>query len=151
MMQFSVKTLVEQPIARVFAGFDQSLFLKLAPPFPPVKLLRFDGCAPQDQVHLRLSFIFFAQTWESLITAQHQDANEIYFIDEGVKLPFFLKKWRHKHRIVQQDAQSSWIIDEISFDTPFWLPRWLLFPSLYAMFAYRKPIYRRYFASKKAS
>lgn len=143
-MRILLKTFVSKPPAEVFAGFDEALFLRLAPPFPPVRLMRFDGCAVGDVVSLELNFIFFRNTWESHITAQATTEKEIYFIDEGVKLPFFLKHWKHKH-LIEQAGKDSCIIDDIEYKSPFWLLDYLLYPVMYLQFAYRKPIYRKFF------
>ncbi len=139
-----IPTYVRQPIEVVWAGFDETLFRKLSPPFPPATLLRFDGSLPGDEVHVELNFFFFKQTWVSLITGQHESPEEIYFVDEGIELPFFLRTWRHKHRIARRGTGSC-IIEEIEFRTPFLLMDYLLYPVLYGQFAYRKPIYRRVF------
>ncbi len=66
-MKIVVETQVEQGYLDVKAGFDQSLFLRLNPPFPPVKLLRFDGCQKGDLVSLELDFLLFRQKWKSAI------------------------------------------------------------------------------------
>ncbi|TAH18172.1 MAG: hypothetical protein EAZ08_12200 [Cytophagales bacterium] len=146
-MKISIKTPVVQDIETVWAGFNQSLFSKLAPPFPPVNLLRFDGSEQGDEVHLELNFIFFTQTWVSVITENVKTDKEIYFIDKGIKLPFFLKFWQHKHRIVKSVDMKrgihTLIIDEIEFESPF---GFLLYPALFLQFAYRKPIYRKIFS-----
>lgn len=143
-MKIIIKTKVRQDYQSVFAGFNKDLFLKLAPPFPPVKLLQFDGCEVNDIVKLELNFIFFKQTWESLIIANKATDEEIYFIDEGKKLPFFLKYWQHKHRIIKNGEQTE-IIDDILYRTPFWLMDYLMFPLMYFQFYYRKPIYKKIF------
>jgi ligand-binding SRPBCC domain-containing protein len=143
-MRFKIKTLVQQPHYQVFKGFNQELFLQLAPPFPPVKLLQFEGCKTNDWVKLELNFIFFKQIWASLIVEDKTTAEEIYFIDEGKELPFFLKFWRHRHRIVKQ-GEKTLIIDDIQFKTPFWLTDFIFFPLLYLQFAYRVPIYKKVF------
>jgi ligand-binding SRPBCC domain-containing protein len=143
-MRLSLHTAVQQSPAQVFAGFHQDLFKRLAPPFPPVKLLRFDGSKAGDTVSLELNFLLFRQRWDSFITEYYQSPQEIYFVDEGIRLPFFLKYWRHKHRIVAAPAGAV-IIDEITFKAPFLLLTWLLYPALYLQFLYRKPIYKKIF------
>jgi ligand-binding SRPBCC domain-containing protein len=146
-MKITISTPVKQSIEEVWAGFDQKLFSKLAPPFPPVRLLRFDGSEVGNEVHLELNFIVFKQIWTSLIIQNVKTDKEIYFIDEGIKLPFFLTYWQHKHRIVKIIAMKTGvhtrIIDEIEFKSPF---GFLLYPVLYLQFLYRKPIYKRIFA-----
>lgn len=144
-MKIKIKTKVKQSYQKVFEGFTKDLFLKLNPPFPPVKLLRFDGCNINDKVILRLNFIFFKQVWESLITENETKEKEIYFVDEGIKLPFFLKYWKHQH-IIKENAQGETeIIDYIQFKTPFLLSNFFFYPLLYLQFLYRKPIYRKIF------
>lgn len=143
-MNILIRTPVGQDYRQVWQGFNRDLFSALAPPFPPVRLLRFDGSLQGDEVHLELNFIFFRQKWTSLIIDQRESPAEIYFVDQGIALPFFLKSWHHRHRIVREGAGSV-IIDDITFQSPFWLLDFLLFPTLYLQFLYRKPIYRRLF------
>jgi ligand-binding SRPBCC domain-containing protein len=126
-------------------GFDRQLFLLLNPPFPPFSLLRFDGCHRGDIVEVELNFLFFRQVWKSEIVDQQMGAEEISFVDEGRQLPFFLKYWRHRHRILRWGNQSE-IVDDISYRSPFLLFDYLLYPVMYLQFAYRRPIYRKVFA-----
>jgi ligand-binding SRPBCC domain-containing protein len=143
-MKLRIRTSVHQSYRQVWAGFDRNLFLRLNPPFPPVQVLRFDGCHTGDEVHLELDFLLFRQTWKSKIVDQQMSAEEIYFVDEGFQLPFFLKYWRHRHRILRRGSQAE-IVDDIAFRTPFFLFDYLLYPVMYLQFAYRKPIYRKVF------
>ncbi|GAA0877566.1 hypothetical protein GCM10009119_05340 [Algoriphagus jejuensis] len=143
-MKMVIQTSVEQGYLEVKSGFDQALFLKLNPPFPPVKLLRFDGSRRGDLVCLELDFLFFKQQWISEITESETTELEFYFVDQGLELPFFLKRWKHRHRVIST-LSGSIIRDEIEFDAPFGVLGFLLFPVLWLQFAYRKPVYRRYF------
>ena len=144
MMNITIETSVEQSMIQVMEGFDESLFKKLSPPFPPVKLLRFDGSKEGDLVSLELNFLAFRQKWTSKITEDGLSEDEFYFIDEGVELPFFLKYWRHKHRVIQKEGKSI-IRDEITFNGPNPILTALLYPALYGQFLYRKPIYKKIF------
>lgn len=143
-MRIILKTQVEKEPQEVFQNFTKELFLKLAPPFPPVRLVRFEGSEVGNIVELELNFIFFRNIWQSLITEKEATEHQIYFIDEGVKLPFFLRYWKHKHHIIKQKTGSQ-IIDDITYKSPFWLLDYLLYPLLYFQFAYRKPIYKKNF------
>jgi ligand-binding SRPBCC domain-containing protein len=144
-MRIIITTPVAKNYLQVAHMFDEKLLSSLNPPFPPVKIVRYDGSTTGDEVHLQLNFILFKQIWKSLITAHHADEKEIYFIDEGIQLPFFLKYWRHKH-IVAKDKQGACIIDDVTFKTPFFLFDYVLYPVLYLQFLYRKPIYKKYFS-----
>jgi ligand-binding SRPBCC domain-containing protein len=146
-MNIVVSTTVKNDIDTIWNGFDQTLFLKLAPPFPPVKLLRFDGCKTKDIVSLELNFLLFKQEWTSEIIDSVRTEEENYFIDKGTKLPFFLKTWYHKHRIVRTTCGAE-IVDDVYFSSGYILIDWLLFPVLYLQFAYRIPIYKKIFNQK---
>ncbi|WP_092894568.1 SRPBCC family protein [Algoriphagus aquimarinus] len=144
-MRLELSCQVNQDFLKVKAGFNESLFAKLSPPFPPVNLVRYDGSETGDMVSMELNFFFFKQKWTSTITDNHTNSKEYYFVDEGVELPFFLKSWKHKHRIIKEGS-STIIRDEIEFKAPFGLLSLLLYPALYIQFAYRKPIYKKVFA-----
>ncbi|MEB2779356.1 hypothetical protein U3A58_03045 [Algoriphagus sp. C2-6-M1] len=144
-MKINLATKVKQDYLSVKNGFDETLFTKLSPPFPPVKLARFDGSEVGDIVSLELNFLLFKQKWTSEISETQTTETEYYFVDIGTKLPFFLKKWRHKHRIIKE-RNNSIIRDEIEFSAPFGLATLLLFPVIYLQFLYRKPIYKKIFA-----
>jgi len=147
-MYLKISTVVEAPFEKVKNGFDRELFQQLNPPFPPVKLLRFDGSKKGDLVSLQLNFLFFKQQWTSEITEDHEDKEQFYFIDQGTKLPFFLKKWRHKH-FVNRKAKGAEIVDDIYFRTPFLFLDFIMYPVLWLQFMYRKPVYKKYFSEKR--
>ncbi len=142
-MRILIETPVAQDYKTVWAGFNEDLFLALKPIFPPLKLLRFDGSMAGDEVHVQI----FNQRFDALIVEQAELEGEIYFIDEGKQLPFPLKKWRHRHRMIQQ-AKGSLIIDDIQFSTGFVLLDYLVYPGLYLQFAGRKPVYQKIFGKQ---
>lgn len=145
-MRILIKTLVEQDYKTVFNKFDRDLFLALKPPFLPLTLRQFDGSMKGDEVKIRLGKGFLSQDWDALIIDQQETDKEIYFIDKGTKLPFFLKTWQHKHRIINIHTNKSEIIDDIQYTTPLGkLTDWLFYPILYLQFWMRKPVYKKYF------
>ncbi|QMW05106.1 SRPBCC family protein [Spirosoma foliorum] len=149
-MHIFFETPVDQPLSETWAGFNRSLFEQLTPLFPPVNVVRFDGCLTGDVVHLQLNFFLFRQDWISQIVDQQTGTEEIYFIDQGTKLPFFLSYWHHRHglrRFVDAPTgqEHTVIIDDITFRTPFLLTNYLLYPVMWFQFVCRKPIYRRVF------
>jgi len=148
-MHIKLKTKVSQDFLSVKEGFDKKLFLSLNPPFPPVKLKEFGGCKKGDKVHLELNFIFFKQDWISEITFDNTSDTVFEFIDEGIKLPFFLRHWKHHHIVEKDDGDQSFVIDDIKFKSPFVLMDYLLYPVLWLQFMYRKPIYKKVFKGKR--
>lgn len=144
-MQLQVRTKIKQPYLQVKEGFNEQLFKKLNPPFPKVELKRFDGCKKGDLVNMRLNFIAFKQTWESRITADDTTEGYFFFQDEGKQLPFFLKKWKHRHWVRKVDEFNSEIVDDVHFSTGNILTDVFMYPLMKAQFLYRQPIYRKFF------
>ena len=146
-MHFTIQSRIQEANADlVFEGFTEDLFTWLSPAFPKMRVLRFDGCKRGDFVSVSL-FIpgLPAQTWLSEITAQRSEPGQLHeFIDEGRTLPFFLKQWKHVHRI-EQKGNDVEITDAIEFKTPWYFPEivglCLLYPSFYS----RKRKYVSYF------
>ena len=143
-MRITIKTHVNAAISEVKEGFTEDLFLSLNPPFPPVKLLQFDGCKQGDKVALELNFLLFKQRWVSGITEDAESGERWHFVDQGTTLPFFLKSWKHTH-IVENATEGSTIIDDINFTTGTMLTDLLFYPALLGQFLYRKPIYKKIF------
>jgi ligand-binding SRPBCC domain-containing protein len=143
-MHFTIKTPVDQTYKDVFRQFDKDLILKLTPPWVRLKVLRFDGSQKGCEVHLELSFLGWKQKWISRITEFYEGKDEIFFIDEGIQLPWFLKSWRHNHRIIRHETGSI-IIDDVTYECSFPFLNYFFFPMLCLQFYWRKPIYREFF------
>jgi ligand-binding SRPBCC domain-containing protein len=151
-MRLLCKTRVGASVEAVWVGFDRSLFERLAPPFPALRILSFEGSRPGDRIEVELNFGLFQKKWISRITESFDQGPERYFVDEGVPpdLPFGLKQWRHVHRLrALPDGRTS-IEDDISFTSgnPIWdVFLWVGF--YFQIGLWRKPIYRRHFAGRK--
>jgi ligand-binding SRPBCC domain-containing protein len=144
-MRITLSKTVLAPPESVWAGFNRQLFEKLAPFFPRLKVIRFDGCQLGDQLELELHFGLFRQRWVGEITEQASTEDEIFFVDEGRELPFFLKRWRHRHRLLRV-PEGTRIVDEIEFNSPLGVcGDWLLAPGLWWQFRGRHPIYSAVF------
>lgn len=146
-MQLHLQTTVKQHYKAVFDAFNKGLFLKLAPPYPRVKLIRFDGSKPGDIVEIEMRTGLSCHRWTSLITDTSITDTEAYFVDEGQVLPPPLKQWRHKH-LVTAAATGAVIHDIIEYNTGYKLLDAVFYPIMLAQFSYRKPIYKEVFSSK---
>jgi ligand-binding SRPBCC domain-containing protein len=144
-MQIHLQTRVSQNYLAIFEAFDETLFRKLAPPFPRLRLLRFDGSYPGDVVEIELLTGLKRLRWTSLITERQITDREAWFTDLGQELPPPLKYWKHRHLVSNKGQNQSTIHDIIDYRTGSSLLDRLLFPFLWAQFAFRKPIYRRVF------
>lgn len=146
-MHLTLRTAVAQPPAQVMAGFTQALFVALAPPFPRLRLRRFDGSRTGDRVEIELDVLVTRLRWTSLITADGQQPDgTLFFVDEGQQLPPPLRFWRHRHLVQPGPGGGSVIVDAVEFRTASPLLDALLYPALWAQFAWRRPIYRHWFA-----
>lgn len=143
-MRLTIQTKVQAHWSKVQKGFNEDLFLELNPPFPKVKLKRFDGSEKGDLVSMELNFLLWKDTWTSEITFDQTSNTGFEFIDEGTQLPFPFKAWKH-HHIIKETQGETYIIDDIRFDTNLLVLNVLLYPLLYLQFYYRKPIYRKLF------
>ncbi|MFD2246789.1 SRPBCC family protein [Pontibacter ruber] len=143
-MQLHLQTAVQQDYLKVFHAFDEQLFRRLSPPYPRLKLLRFDGSKPGDVVEVELQTGFKSFRWTSLITEESITDTEAYFVDQGQELPPPLRYWHHKHLITKYGSGAI-IHDIITYSTGFKLLDLLFYPLMLAQFGMRKPIYRKVF------
>ena len=145
-MRVLLRTAVARPPAEVMAGFTRALFVALAPPFPRLRLLRFDGCRTGDRVEIELDTLVKRLPWTSLIVDNGQlEDGTLFFVDEGQTLPPPLRYWRHRHLIQPGPNGGSIIVDNLEYRTASPVLDALLYPAMWAQFAWRKPIYRRWF------
>lgn len=143
-MKIKIKTEVKGNYKNIAAGFDLQLFEYLVPPFTKVKIKEFTGSKKGDRVHVQ--FIFPMKTeWISAITADGSDEHEVFFVDEGVKLPPGLGYWKHRHVIQKSGPHTSLIIDDIEFKGSNRILDYLLYLPLWITFSMRIPMYKRYF------
>lgn len=145
-MRLTLQTAVVQLPAEVMAGFTKALFVALAPPFPKLQVARFDGCRTGDHVEIELDVILKRLPWASLIVADGQEPDgTLFFVDEGQVLPPPLRYWRHRHLVQPAPNGGSIIVDDLEYRTASRLLDALLYPAMWAQFAWRRPIYRRWF------
>ncbi|WP_207433682.1 SRPBCC family protein [Sabulibacter ruber] len=143
-MRLHLQIPVAQNYQAVLEGFTVDLFRSLSPPFPKLKILRFEGSFPGDRVEVELQAGPIRRRWTSLITERQVTDHEAWFVDEGQELPAPLTFWRHKHLITREDHHSV-IHELIEYRTGSVVLDALLYPVMYAQFAARGPVYRRIF------
>ncbi|MEY3443202.1 MAG: hypothetical protein RLZZ519_1483 [Bacteroidota bacterium] len=148
-MQLKIKTPVAGNYRNVFAGFDDSLLMKLTPPGMKMNLLHSDPPEmPGGRIRLKVTIMgIIHQDWENEFSGYELKEDECHFVDTGIKLPFPMTYWRHDHRVLR-DGDNTLILDDIEYKCGFFLLEWLLYPILWAQFRYRRPIYRRHFGTR---
>jgi ligand-binding SRPBCC domain-containing protein len=138
-MNITLRSRVNGELSAVHNRFDHDLFKYLLP--PGAQLIEFGGSEKGGMVHLKLPL---AGEWISEITENAMLADMYYFIDEGRKLPFPLKKWKHKH-ILHRAGKNTIIDDDITFSTGNVITDMLFYPFLLLSFLPRLWQYKSYF------
>ncbi|MFT6322208.1 MAG: ligand-binding SRPBCC domain-containing protein [Granulosicoccus sp.] len=146
-MNIQLKTKVDGNYQDIMRLFDRNLFEALKPKNAKMEIVTFTGSKKGDKVHLRFLSPIKAE-WISEITEDGENEKETYFIDEGVKLPFPLSSWKHKHVVRKITENSSYIIDDMTFEGINSFFTLFLYPALYIAFYPRKSIYKSYFKAK---
>jgi ligand-binding SRPBCC domain-containing protein len=144
-MNIEIKTKVNGNYKDIMRQFDKKLFEALKPSHADMEIILFTGSKKGDKVHLRFHSPIKAD-WISHITDDGEDEKEYFFIDEGLKLPFPMSYWKHKHIVRKITDSTSYIIDDITFKGPVFFLSWLLYPAIYLGFYPRKKIYKKYFS-----
>ena len=143
-MKFQLRTIVNGHYREVFTKFDRQLFEFLLPKFGEVELVEFGGSDTGDIVHLDFRKPLKAK-WISEITENGDTAEQMWFVDQGTRLPFGLQYWRHKHIVRAAGRDRSEIVDDIEFRFANGFLSSLLLPFVYLAFLPRKKLYRKYF------
>lgn len=126
----------------VYRVFTNELLTALSPPFAKPVTRHYGGNRPGNRLHFTLRTPLGRKDWKGKVTEEGHTETEIYFVDEGLEMPFGLTHWRHKHRLLKTPTGTQ-IRDEVQFETKNSLLTALLFPVLWAQFLYRKPLYAK--------
>lgn len=143
-MNIILRSLVQGNYKKVMAAFDRHLFEALKPPIGEMEILAFTGSKKGDKVHIQFHSPVKAE-WISDIVEDEVTDNRAWFIDVGVKLPWPLATWTHRHIVERIDDQNSVIIDDITFSGNNFILSLLLYPAIFLGFYPRKKIYQAYF------
>jgi ligand-binding SRPBCC domain-containing protein len=146
-MKINISTEVDGHFRDVFERFDRTLFEHLKPKGAKMEVVEFTGSKKGDAVKLKFISPLKAM-WESAITDDGSSENEAYFVDEGVVLPWPLKRWKHRHIVRELSSNRSIIVDDIEYSTGFWLMDLIIWPVMYITFVQRKPQYKAFFKDK---
>lgn len=143
-MNLVLTTTVKGNYKKVMAAFDRSLFEALKPPVGRMEIVEFTGSKKGDKVHLRFHSPIKAD-WISDITEDKITDDMAYFVDVGVKLPWPLATWTHRHIVKKVDEETSMIVDDITFTASNSILSLMMYPAIFMGFYPRKRIYREYF------
>lgn len=145
-MNIRLETKVKGNYLKVMDQFDRDLFEALEPEIGEMEIVEFTGSKTGDRVHLRFLKPFKAE-WISEIIDHGEDEEIAFFVDEGVKMPFGISYWRHKHMVEKINEDTSLIIDNINFRGKNRWHTYLLYPVIFLAFYPRKKVYKKYFGA----
>lgn len=128
----------------VMAAFDRRLFESLKPTVGEMEIVEFTGSEQGDKVHMKFIKPIQAE-WVSEIIKHGETESEAWFVDVGVKLPWPLASWTHRHIVQKVDEHHSLILDDMTFTGKNALLTLLLYPAIFIGFYPRKKIYKTYF------
>jgi len=143
-MNLTLRTPVQGNYKDIIAAFDRQLFEALKPPVGEMEIVEFTGSSRGDKVHIQFHSPIKAE-WISDIVEDEITDQRAWFVDVGVKLPWPLKTWKHRHIVEKIDDTNSMIVDDITFSGTNFLLSLLLYPALFIGFYPRKKIYKEYF------
>lgn len=128
----------------VMEAFDRDLFEALKPSVGKMEIMEFTGSKKGDRVHMKFIRPIKAQ-WISDIVEDEVTDTRAWFVDVGVKLPWPLATWKHRHIVEKIDNNNSMIIDDMTFTGTNFIFTLLLYPAIFIGFYPRKKIYQKYF------
>lgn len=146
-MNLKLKTPVKGNYREVMAGFDRTLFEALKPSYGKMEIAEFTGSKKGDTVHMK--FLSPIKTdWISDIVEDEITNDRAWFVDVGVKLPWPLATWTHRHIVEKIDNENSMIVDDITFTGRNSILSLFLYPAIFLGFYPRKKIYKDYFKKR---
>ncbi|QKS70997.1 hypothetical protein FLK61_30220 [Paenalkalicoccus suaedae] len=136
---FYFKTEINKPIKDVWEFFQTNENLVAITGFPKITLLGDKDVFEGSHVHLKMDFFLVKLDWQGEIT---KVVPEAYFMDEGKKLPFPFKEWRHVHAFKELSPSKTKMIDRVEFSS--YVPAPLIKAMLIGMFSDRKRQLKKY-------
>jgi uncharacterized protein (TIGR01777 family) len=111
---FTRRLSVGVPAERLFAWHDhRGAFERLAPPWQPVRLARFEGIRNGQRAVIKLGPSPASLTWE----AEHRDfIPSRQFRDVQLRGPF--ARWEHTHRMIPDGPDASVLEDYVEYRLP---------------------------------
>lgn len=143
-MNLILKTSVKGNYKNIMAAFDRRLFEALKPPYGKMEIVEFTGSKKGDKVHMQFLSPIKAE-WISDIVEDEITEERAWFVDVGVKLPWPLVTWTHRHIVEKIDVENSMIIDDITYTASNFILSLFLYPAVFLGFYPRKKIYQDYF------
>ena len=140
--KFNYETKIDKEFEEVWTFFSTADNLAKITSFPKVRILSDPSTTPGNTIKMQFNFFIFRISWHSKITKKEQT----YFIDEGEKLPFPFKEWKHTHKF-KEDGKLTVMTDIVEYDAS--VPDFFVKFILNQMFSGREKEIKKYFQKAK--
>ncbi len=149
MKRINIRTKVHGSPREILKKFKKELLIKLTPPFVKIEITQFDGCEKGGEVHIVSSVLGNYQSWVNIIVDSFDSDEECYFVDQAREMPFPFTYWNHTHKIRRVSDEKSYIQDHIVYKCSHPVLELAVYPVVYFLMYYRKPIYLDTFNEKQ--
>ena len=133
-------------ISNVIRSFHDGNFVHFLTALQPVKILNWDGIESGKEA----SFSFWFFGWRIMkVVHEGYEAQDTYlhFIDKGLKLPFGLNDWNHRH-IVKVEGDNVIISDRVQMHSKSRAKLYFIYPIMIFPILIRKITYKIWFYNK---
>lgn len=135
---FRYETVLPVSVEDAWRFFQDAQNLVSITSFPKVVIESESRIKKGEELLLRLHFFpGLSQRWKLVIEEWEEGR---YFVDVGIKLPFPLTKWRHRHQF-EADPKGTRMVDDVQFEAL--VPSVLLQPMFHQMFRDREKQLRK--------
>lgn len=140
MKNLVINTTLKASVDEILSNFNAETMQEATPPFINLEVTRFDGVEYANQTHMITSIFGHYQSWiiEVMQTKKTQDG--IIIRTEATECPFPFNLWIHTYHIHELGNGMTKITDNIKFKTENFLFDLLIYPIVYFIMYYRKPI-----------
>jgi ligand-binding SRPBCC domain-containing protein len=141
-LDFVYETTFEESLEEVWGFFETAENLVQITSFPKVKLLSDPSTREGNLIKMELQFPLLTLEWDSFISEMRRHD---YFVDEGARLPFPFRTWKHTHRFYRRENLTM-MEDRVELTAH--VPAWMVRAFLISMFRQREVLTK---AALKAS
>ncbi|MFG1492247.1 hypothetical protein ABMA75_01685 [Halobacteriovorax sp. ZH4_bin.1] len=140
MKSLVINTIVNASVDEILNNFNADTMQEATPPFINLEVPRFDGNSVSDQTHLITSICGHYQSWVIEVTQKKETSDGIIIRTEAIETPFPFTMWIHTYHIRDIGNDQTKITDNIKYKTENFAFDLLIYPIIYFIMYYRKPI-----------
>ncbi len=140
MKNIVITTTVNTHVEKILSSFSKETMQEATPPFINLEVTRFDGNDKGDRTQLITSICGHYQSWAIEVKTKKVYEDRTIIITEGVELPFPFTSWFHTYHLKKVSTNKTKIYDNIKYSTGNFIFDLLMYPIVYLVMYYRKPV-----------